>query len=238
MSDVADNLAELRDRIASACARAGRDAATVDLLAVTKRIPLPLVADACRAGQRRLGENRIQDALPRQGELDGLLRDGDDDRRVEWHFIGNLQRNKVRKAVGRFALLHAVDSLHLAERISAEAVAGALVQPVLLEVNVGEEPQKHGLEPGETVAAAVAVADLAGLDLRGFMCMARFGAPESELRRTYASLRELARTARAETGRPLPELSMGMSDDFEAAIAEGSTLVRVGTAIFGPRDRA
>ena len=236
MSDVAENLAGLRDRIATACARAGRDAAEVRLVAVTKRIPLPLVVEACRAGQRLFGENRIQDALPRQPELAGLL--DDDGVRAEWHFIGNLQRNKVRKAVGSFALLHAVDSGRLADKISDEAVAAGLVQPVLLEVNASEEPQKHGLAPAEAVAAAVDAAALPGLDLRGLMCMARYGAPERELRGTFAALRGLAETVRAETGRPLPELSMGMSDDFESAIADGSTMVRVGTAIFGPRERA
>ncbi|MBU1072338.1 YggS family pyridoxal phosphate-dependent enzyme [bacterium] len=239
MIDVAENMAHLADGVATACARAGRSAAGVAVVAVTKRIPLPLVVDACRAGQVCLGENRIQDALPRQGELAELLRGaGVGDLRFAWHFIGNLQGNKVRKAVGRFELLHAVDSLRLAERISDVAAEGSLTQPVLLEVNVGAEPQKHGLNRREALDAAVAASGLPGLALRGFMCMARFGAPESELRRTFAALRGLADEAREASGLPLPELSMGMSDDFEAAIAEGSTMIRVGTAIFGPRETA
>ncbi len=239
MIDVAENLARLEDRVATACARAERSAAGVALVAVTKRIPLPLVVEACRAGQVCFGENRIQDALPRQQRLSDLLREGDaGSSRVAWHFIGNLQGNKVRKAVGRFELLHAVDSQRLAARISATAVEGSLTQPVLLEVNVSEEPQKHGLSRQDALGAAVAASDLPGLDLQGFMCMARFGAPESELRRTFAALRGLADEAREATGLLLPELSMGMSDDFEAAITEGSTMIRVGTAIFGPREAA
>jgi len=233
MIDVAENLARLTDRITTACARAGRSDAEVALVAVTKRIPLPLVVEACRAGQARLGENRIQDALPRQDELAAHLGDG---ARPEWHFIGHLQGNKVRKAVGRFALLHAVDSLRLAERIAGVAAEEGATQPVLLEVNVAAEAQKYGLARDEALAVAAAAAGLPGLDLRGFMCMARYGAPEDELRRTFAGLRGLAEAARGETGLPLPELSMGMSDDFEAAIAEGATLIRVGTAVFGPRD--
>jgi len=237
MIDVAENLARLADRTVTACARAGRAASEVALVAVTKRIALPLVADACLAGQMRLGENRIQDALPRQDELaTRLAESGDGDLHPEWHFIGHLQGNKVRKAVGRFALLHAVDSLRLAERISGVAVEGGATQPVLLEVNVAGEAQKYGLSRDEALAVAGAAGGLPGLDLRGFMCMARFGAPEDELRRTFAGLRRLAEAARGETGLPLPELSMGMSDDFEAAIAEGATLIRVGTAVFGPRD--
>lgn len=237
MIDVAENLARLADRVATACASAGRSEAEVALVAVTKRIPLTLVADACLAGQFRFGENRIQDALPRQDELAARLREiGAGDRRPDWHFIGHLQGNKVRKAVGRFTLLHAVDSLRLAERIADVAAEGASIQPVLLEVNVADEPQKFGLSRSEALAAAAAARDLPGLDLRGFMCMARYGAPEDELRRTFAVLRRLADEARSETGLPLPELSMGMSDDFEAAIAEGSTMIRVGTAVFGSRD--
>ena len=238
MSDVADNLARINERIATACARAGRPADGVRLIAVTKRIPLANLVEARRAGQLVFGENRIQDALPRQDELASALQGtGVETPPVDWHFIGHLQSNKARKAVGRFALLHAVDSARLAERLSGIAGETGARQPILLEVNVGAEPQKQGLTPDETPAAAERIARLPGLDLRGFMCMARFGAPETELRGTFAALRSLSEVARAATGLPLPELSMGMSDDFEYAIAEGATLVRVGTAVFGPRER-
>ncbi len=237
MFDVAENLSRINDRIAEACARAGRDSETVKLIAVTKRIPMPLLVEARRAGQLVFGENRIQDALPRQGDLATVLLGTDVEKPpVEWHFIGNLQSNKARKAVGRFELLHAVDSIRLAERLSVIALELGISQPILLEVNASEEEQKHGLMPEETPMAVDHVAGLPGLDLRGFMGMARFGASEIELRSTFAALRGLSEAARRATGLPLPELSMGMSGDFECAIAEGATLVRVGTAVFGPRD--
>jgi PLP dependent protein len=234
MTDVADNLLRVRDRLAAACARSGRAAASVGLLAVCKRVPLDLVAAAVGCGQRDLGENRIQDALPRQDELAGRL-DPAVAADLRWHFIGPLQANKVRKAVGRFALIHAVDSLTLARRISATAQELGLRQPVLLEVNAAREPGKFGLDPDEAVAAAVAAAALPGLDVRGLMAMARQDAPVAELHATFGLVRRLAETSRAASGLPLPELSMGMSDDFETAIAEGATLVRLGTAVFGER---
>ena len=236
MNRVADNLARVLDRIAAACERAGRARDAVRLIAVSKRIPLDALVEAAAADQLRLGENRIQDALPRQDALARALEVAGIAGSPEWHFIGHLQRNKARKAVGRFALIHAVDSIRLAERLSDLAVEAGLRQPVLMEVNVSGEAQKHGLTPGEIPAAAARAAALPGLDLRGFMCMARFGAPETELRETFASLRRLAEAARVETGRTLPELSMGMSDDYEIAVEEGATLLRVGTAVFGPRE--
>jgi len=237
MSDVADNLVRINERIATACARAGRPNDDVRLIAVTKRISMDALVEARQAGQLIMGENRIQDALPRQDELTFALQGtGDEAPPVDWHFIGHLQSNKARKAVGRFALLHAVDSVRLAERLSSLADESGVRQPILLEVNVGAESQKHGLTPDETPDVADRIARLPGLDLRGFMCMARFGAPETELRGTFAALRSLSEGARTATGLPLPELSMGMSDDFEHAIAEGATLIRVGTAVFGPRE--
>jgi len=233
---VAGRLAAVRERIAAACRRAGRDPAAVTLVAVSKRIPLDLVVAACRAGQWDLGENRVQDALPRQAALAAALAGaGLPADRVRWHFIGNIQTNKARKVVGRFVLLQAVDSERLARRLDAVATERGVRQPVLLEVNISGEPQKHGVAPDAAVATAAAVAVLPGLELRGLMGMARFGAPEGELRRSFSLLRELRERARAETGRPLPVLSMGMSDDFPVAVEEGSTMVRIGTAIFGPR---
>jgi len=235
-ADIRANLAAVRDRLAEACRRAGRPADAVRLVAVTKRIDLALVAAAVAAGQRDLGENRIQDALPRQDDLAARLAGGGlDPASVRWHFIGHLQSNKAARAVGAFTLLHGVDSVKLAERLGRLAREAGLVQPVLLEVNISGEEQKQGLAPAEAVAAAEAAVALPGLRLDGLMGMARWGAPEAELRASFARLRDLAEEARAATGLPLPELSMGMSDDFEAAVAEGSTLVRIGTAIFGPR---
>lgn len=233
---VAERLARVRDRIAEACNHAGRPPEGVRLVAVSKRIALPLVVDACRAGQWDLGENRVVEAVDRQPEMARLLTEaGLQAERLRWHFIGHLQSNKAGKAAGRFHMLHSVDSLKLAEKLSRLAVDEGRTETILLEINISGEAQKQGLAPGESGDIAAAIGSLPGLDLRGLMGMAKYGSSESELRTCFASLRLLAEDARSATGLALPELSMGMSGDFEAAIAEGSTLVRIGGAIFGPR---
>ena len=233
---VASHLDRVRDRIATACARAGRSPDEVRLVAVSKRIDPALVVEACRAGQWDLGENRIPEALDRQPELARLLDEaGLPADQVRWHFIGHLQSNKAGKAAGRFHLLHSVDSVKLAAKLSNLAVAAGRTESILLEVNISGEVQKQGLVPEEVSEAVNRISALPGLDLRGLMGMARYGAPERDLRAGFAALRRLGEDARASAGLELPELSMGMSGDFEAAIAEGSTLVRIGGAIFGPR---
>jgi pyridoxal phosphate enzyme (YggS family) len=233
---VAANLAAVQQRIAAACVGAGRPTDSVRLVAVSKRIPDPLVVAACAAGQLDLGENRVQDALARQADLaPQLAAAGVDPATVRWHFIGHLQGNKAGKAAGRFHLVHGVDSLKLAGRLARLAEEAGRREPVLLEVNISGEAQKHGFAPDGAVAAAAEAARLPGLDLRGFMGMARHGAPAAELAGAFAGLRRLAEESRTATGLELPELSMGMSGDFETAVAEGATIVRVGNAIFGPR---
>lgn len=236
--DIAANLHAVRERMAAACRRAGRDPDAVRLVAVSKRIPLARVTAGVLAGQLDLGENRIQDALSRQEEVAAALvpTAGADAPTVRWHFVGHLQRNKANKAAGRFALIHGVHSLDLAERLDRRATALGVVQPVLLQVNVTAEPRKDGLAADAVVDVACRVSGLAGLQLGGLMCMARHGDPEPQLRHTFARLRELRDAAATACGQDLPELSMGMSGDFEAAIAEGATLVRLGTAVFGPRE--
>ncbi|MGD9547570.1 MAG: YggS family pyridoxal phosphate-dependent enzyme [Candidatus Krumholzibacteriia bacterium] len=233
---VRDNVARVKERIAAVCARHGRDPASVRLVAVTKKIPLPLVVEGCRCGLRDLGENRIPDALDRIPALPPLLAAaGLDPDLVRWHFIGHLQRNKAAKAAGRFVLLHGVDSLDLAGRLGGRARAEGRSERVLLEVNISGEDQKNGIAPVIAVETVAAAAEIPGLEILGLMGMARYDAPEPELHASFALLRALADKARSATGLPLPELSMGMSGDFEAAIAEGATLVRIGTALFGPR---
>jgi len=233
---VASRLDRVRDRIAAACARAGRSADEVKLVAVSKRIALPHVVEACRAGQWDLGENRIPEAVDRQPELVRLLDEaGLPADRLRWHFIGHLQSNKAGKAAGRFHMIHSVDSVSLAEKLSRLAVEIGRTESILLEINISGEAQKQGLAPGEVSGAAARICALPGVDLRGLMGMARYGAPEKELRAGFAYLRRLSEDAGSSAGRQLPELSMGMSGDFEAAIIEGSTLVRIGGAIFGPR---
>ncbi|MCP4574348.1 MAG: YggS family pyridoxal phosphate-dependent enzyme [bacterium] len=233
---VAANLEIVQQRIAAACAASGRLADAVRLVAVSKRIPDDLVVAACAAGQRDLGENRVQDAVARQMDLaPQLAAAGVDPETIRWHFIGHLQGNKAGRASGRFHLLHGVDSLKLAAKLARLAEEAGRREPVLLEVNISGEDQKHGFAPGAAVAAAAETAALPGLELRGFMGMARYGAADEETVAAFADLRRLAASAREITGLALPELSMGMSGDYEAAVGQGATVVRVGSAIFGPR---
>lgn len=232
---VPERLQQVRETMAAACARSGRPADAVRLVAVSKYVDLDLVVAACRCGQWDLGENRVQDALPRQESLAArLVAAGLDPAAVVWHFIGHLQGNKVKRAVGRFALLHGVDSVDLAERIAGRCEAEGMVQPLLLEVNISGEAQKHGLAPAAAIEAAARLANRPGLDLRGLMGMARYGDDAAALGRTFALLRRTCEQARTASGLALPELSMGMSGDYEIAIAEGATIVRVGSAIFSP----
>lgn len=224
---LATRLAEVRARIAQACERAGRDPSEVLLVGVSKTQPPDAVREAVAAGLLDLGENRAQDVLEQAAAATaaGLA--------PRWHFIGHLQRNKVARASGRFALLHGVDSAELAGLLSSRAAQAGARQAVLLEVNLGEA-QKQGVAPGDLARLLDDLAGLPGLDVRGFMGMAPWGATEDQARRLFGSLRELAERERARTGLALPELSMGMSGDYEAAILEGATIVRVGSAIFAP----
>ena len=214
---IAENLAELRRRITEACARAGRDPASVTLVAVSKTKPAEAVREALAAGQRHFGENYVQEFLPKQQAVgEGAI----------WHFVGRLQRNKAKDLVGRVALIHGVDSLALAETISRRAAAARVIQDVLVEVNFGGEASKGGVAPSESAALLDAMATLVGIRVRGLMVMPP---PEEDPRPHFRAARELA------AARGLPELSMGMTADFEVAIEEGSTLVRIGTAAFGKR---
>jgi PLP dependent protein len=207
---IAAGLAGVRARIA----RAGCDPAAVTLVAVTKGRTVEECRAAVELGLDVLGENRVQEALGKMDEVPG----------ASWHLIGHLQTNKVRHA-GRFALIQSLDSLRLAEALAARGGAA-----VLLEVNVAREAQKHGAAPEEAVELAARVAEL--LDLRGVMGM---GPAQGDPRPAFAELRRLRDEAEQRLGRALPVLSMGMTEDLEAALAEGSTMVRVGRAIFGPR---
>ena len=224
MSEVRDNLASVGGRIEAACKRAGRDPASVQLVAVSKLQPLEKLRAALVAGQRVFGENYAQelrekaDAL--RGEVGSLAS-------PEWHFLGALQTNKVKLVVGRAALVHTVDRLALAAEIGKRAAASGLVQRVLLEVNVGGEPQKAGAVAEELPKLIDQIRGLGSLRLEGLMCIPP---ADGEPRRHFARLRTLNEQHRAG-----PHLSMGMSEDFETAIEEGATLVRVGTAVFGAR---
>jgi pyridoxal phosphate enzyme (YggS family) len=224
------NLASVRERMAAACARSGRQSHDVRLVAVSKFHPASDVAALLAHGQREFGESYAQEALAKQDELVG--------EDVLWHFIGGLQTKKARQVAGRFALIHSLDSEKLARELFKRAKEARILQPVLIEVNLGEE-QKAGVEESDLISlaeCALSCRDGAcGLDLRGLMCLPPlFDSPE-EARPAFAYLRELRDDLAARLGAPLPELSMGMTGDFEAAIEEGATIVRVGTSIFGPR---
>jgi PLP dependent protein len=220
-----ENLAAVRARIGEAASRAGRDAREITLVAVTKEVDEETAKQAVANGISDLGENRVQELRKKQEALAGLD--------VRWHMIGTLQRNKVAHVVGRVVLIHSVDSVSLAGTISERAEAQGIRQDVLLEVNAGQERQKHGVAPSEAAEAARGLLEMKGLRLRGFMTVAPQGDIEAA-RRAFRTLREL----RDEVGQRAPEvseLSMGMTEDLEVAIAEGATIVRVGTAIFGAR---
>lgn len=206
-------------RLRAAAERAGRDPDGFRIVAVTKGFGTEVARAALDAGLTRLGENRVQEALPKIEALPG----------AEWHLVGRLQRNKVRKAVAAFALIHSVDSVELLQRISDEAVDARPL--LLLQVNVTAEPTKAGFAPERLDEALPAIGDR----VVGLMTMARHDADAEEQRRTFAALRVLRDRLQDRAGIGLPELSMGMSGDAEAAVAEGATLVRIGTAIFGPR---
>lgn len=226
------NLAAVRGRIAAACARAGRPADSVRLVAVSKFHPASDILALVAAGQREFGESYAQEALAKQDALTGAD--------ILWHFVGGVQTKKARQLAGRFALIHSLDSEKLARELANRALAARVLQPVLIEVNMGEE-QKAGVDESGLSALAEFVLSLqdggCGLDLQGLMCLPPlFDAPEAA-RPYFAHLRELRDGLERELGAWLPQLSMGMTGDFEAAIEEGATIVRVGTSIFGARPR-
>lgn len=232
MDPIEHNLQHIRARITAACRRVGRDPARVRLVAVSKTMPAAAVSAALAAGQGLFGENRVletRDKLP-------LVRGPEGGPAAEWHLIGPLQRNKVKLAVRLFAMIHSVDSLALAEEIARRATSPRPM-PVLLQVNLAAEPQKHGVPPGEVPQMLQAMARLDGITVKGLMAIPPHTPSPEAARPYFRQLAALAAASRASTppGLRLDELSMGMSGDFEVAVEEGATLVRVGSALFGPR---
>src|SRR5436309_11963124 len=230
--DFKSRLDDVRARIERAARRAGRDPGCVTLVAVSKSVPVERLREAITNGCRVFGENRVQEALAKMEEVGARA-----PAEVEWHLIGPLQTNKIKTAVGRFALLHAVDRLEVAERLDRAARERGLTQAILLEVNVADEKTKHGFSPDELARVAERMGALKGVRVMGLMAIPpAAGAPE-EARPPFRRLRMLAAEAQALKipGVSMRELSMGMSGDFEVAVEEGATLVRIGTALFGPR---
>lgn len=227
---IPDNLRSVRERVAAACERAGRSPDEVTVVGVSKTFPATLVVEACRAGLTDIGENRVQEAAAKIPAVEAL------GSRPRWHLVGHLQTNKVKTALGLFDIIHSVDSVRLAEFISRQAASLPVRQagplPILLEVNVAGETSKFGLRPEETGRALEQMARLPGLAVQGLMTVAPLVDDPEEVRPVFRELRRL----RDALG--LHHLSMGMTDDFEVAIEEGATMVRIGRAIFGPREPA
>jgi len=219
-------LEDVRHRIAAACARAGRDPASVALVAVSKTFSAERVLDLLACGHDLFGENRVQEALekiPRVGPG------------ARWHLVGHLQRNKARHAVGAFELIHSVDDLDLAREIDRRAAPLGIVQPVLVQVNLSQEATKFGAGDDAALPLLEAASALPHLEVRGLMTIPPLEEDAEASRPWFARLRDLRDRAETRLGRKLPDLSMGMSDDFEVAVEEGATIIRVGRALFGQR---
>jgi len=228
MSVIAANLQAVKNDIAAAAQQAGREASAVSLLAVSKTVSAERVREAFQAGQHAFGENYVQEGLDKIAALDDL-RSG-----IQWHFIGPLQSNKTRPVAEQFDWVHAIDRLKIAERLSAQRPAGMAPLQVCIQVNISDEATKSGVPPKDVLALAQAVAALPNLQLRGLMAIPAPAEDPAAQRQPFAALRELLDRLR-QAGLQVDTLSMGMSADMDAAIAEGATLVRIGTAIFGAR---
>lgn len=224
-----DAIAEVRQRIAEAAQRVGRDADEVRLIAVSKRQPVEAIEALIASGQRDFGENQMQEAIEK---IDRLK-----DKPVEWHFIGHLQSNKTRHVGGNFNWVHTVDSEKLARRIASSASEAGRSVNLLLQVNVTGDPAKHGIREDALFPLIESLLEnpLDGIQLRGLMTIGYRDVPELETRRSFARLRVLLETCRTRYGEKFSELSMGMSGDYPLAIEEGATMVRVGSALFGAR---
>jgi pyridoxal phosphate enzyme (YggS family) len=216
-------------RIDAACSRSGRNPDQVRLVAVSKTRPPAAVLELARAGQVLFGENRVQEAL---GKMDAPDLNGLD---LSWHLIGHLQKNKAGHVAGRFDLVHTIDSVELAVTLDRRSGSCGCRQPVLLQVNQAGEATKNGVSEENLEELARKVAALTNLDLRGLMTIPPMSVDPEDSRRWFSGLRELRDRLEGVLEKPLPDLSMGMSDSYEAAVEEGATLVRVGTALFGPR---
>jgi pyridoxal phosphate enzyme (YggS family) len=228
MNELSARLQAIRDRIHTAAVRCGRDPATVELLAVSKTHPVETIRAAVEAGQLLFGENKVQEILAKAPQLPAEL---------HWNLIGHLQSNKVRKVLPLVKAIHSIDSLDLARDVNRIATELGLTAKVFLEVNLAEESTKHGFKVEDLRASLEALHGLDRLNIQGLMCIPPFEADPELSRPYFTRLRELRDALEKSGGKPLPLLSMGMSHDFEIAIEEGATLVRVGTALFGERPR-
>lgn len=228
MSDVETNLGQIHARIALAAARCGRDPSAVELVAVSKTFPADSIREAFAAGQTVFGESRVQEAAAKISDLPGAL---------HWHFIGHMQKNKIRRALPLFEFFHSVDSSDLAQAIDRVAAEDGFFPRVLLEVNVAGEATKFGFPPDALEREIDALLALPRLQIEGLMTIAPYAGDAEASRPHFRALRELRDRLVSRTGLPFGTLSMGMSGDFEIAVEEGATLVRVGSSIFGTRPK-
>jgi PLP dependent protein len=224
---VADNLAAVQKRIEQVCARAGREPSSVLLVPVTKGHPAAIIEEAAGLGLRIFGENKVQEAKAKIPQCSS---------RLQWHMIGHLQSNKARDAVQLFSMIQSIDSLSLAEEVNKWAEKLSKRMPILIEVNTGGEGSKYGFSPQKIPIDGIN--SFSRLEVQGLMTVAPYSATPERVRPFFRKLRELREECSARLGAPLPHLSMGMSGDFEIAIEEGATIVRIGTALFGARSYA
>ena len=224
-----ENLDTVEANIRAACERAGRDRSEVKLIAVSKTNPVPVLSEAYDLGVRVFGENKVQELTEK---IEALPDD------IEWHMIGHLQRNKVKYIVGRVALIHSVDSFRLAEEINIQAKKRGIVAPILIEVNAAGELSKFGVRPEDTLELVKEVSQLDGISIRGLMTIAPYVVDSEENRQFFHKIRDLSIDIAGENidNVSMETLSMGMTGDYQVAIEEGATIVRVGTGIFGERD--
>ncbi len=228
MMSVAENLQGIRERIERAAARSHRNAEDITLIAVTKTVAAERINEAIQAGVEIIGESRIQEAMDKRENI----------RPVSWHMIGHLQTNKVKYAVRIFDMIQSVDSIHLAREINKRCASADRKMPVLIEINTSGEESKYGCAPGKAPELVHAISEMKNLQIRGLMTIGLFSDDPDVVRPCFVSLRQLAEriTEMKIPGVGMDILSMGMSSDFELAIEEGSTMVRIGSAIFGARN--
>lgn len=228
MSSIRANIEKVRGEIADVCVRAGRSPEEVELVGVTKFVPLDRIQEAVNAGLRTIGENRVQEAREKVPRVTGD---------VSWHMLGHLQRNKVKAAVGLFDMIQSVDSVEIAGEIDKRCLQAERTIDVLVEVKTAPEETKFGVDPSEALDLIAEISEFKSIDVKGLMTIGTFTDDEREIRRCFCELRELREKAQGLglAGVEVRYLSMGMSADFAIAIEEGSNMVRIGTAIFGTR---
>ena len=227
-SVIVENVERVRERIAQACSHVGRVIDDVTIIAVTKTHEPETVEAVIEAGVTDIGENRIQEFMAKQPDVNKPCR---------WHLVGTLQSNKATKAIGRFEMIHSIDRLKIAEVLSRLGKESGVTTRILIEVNTTGEATKHGFAPDQTPEAAARIAELPSHELEGLMAVGPLTANQTAIRRSFQSVFRLREKIEASLGRPLPHLSMGMSDDFEIAVEEGATLVRLGRVLLGARRR-